>query len=184
MGLRTERHLHHRHTELLFPRHARRPRVLPRSEADGHRHERGVLRQADVYLPRNAEVHQNRERAGNPVRQVAVRHPQPRLADGTPACAPRKSIHTPVRSRRNLEIRPTRTLRIRRKPQSSVMKTAEEKGFAKGEAQGLQKGLQKGIEKGAANKALAIARQLKADGLTTELIAKYTGLSTGEIEKL
>ena len=64
------------------------------------------------------------------------------------------------------------------------MKTAEEKGFAKGEAQGLQKGLQKGIEKGAANKALAIARQLKADGLTTELIAKYTGLSTGEIEKL
>lgn len=66
----------------------------------------------------------------------------------------------------------------------SVMKTAEEKGFAKGEAQGLQKGLQKGIEKGAANKALAIARQLKADGLTTELIAKYTGLSTGEIEKL
>lgn len=74
----------------------------------------------------------------------------------------------------------------------SVMKTAEEKGFAKGEARGLQKGMEKGLEEGikkgmeegATNKALTIARQLKADGLAAGLIAKYTGLTTDEIERL
>ena len=52
------------------------------------------------------------------------------------------------------------------------MKTAEQKGVAKG------------FEKGEASKATSIARQMKADGLAAELIAKYTGLSTDEIEKL
>ncbi len=41
-----------------------------------------------------------------------------------------------------------------------------------------------GIEKGAKETKRENARRMKADGMTVELIAKYTGLTTEEIEGL
>lgn len=88
----------------------------------------------------------------------------------------------------------------------SVMETAENKGMAKGMAKGIAKGMAqgmaqgmaKGLEKGRAEgmekgkeigraegekrKALETARQMKADGMRIENIARYTGLTAEEIE--
>jgi predicted transposase/invertase (TIGR01784 family) len=47
-----------------------------------------------------------------------------------------------------------------------------------------QKGLQKGRLEGKREEAIAIARNLKAKGLSVDLIAETTGLSAEEIEKL
>ena len=52
---------------------------------------------------------------------------------------------------------------------------AEEEGFAKG----LEKGLAQMLEE-----KLAIARKMKADGLSAEIIIKYTGLSAEQIAGL
>ena len=59
-----------------------------------------------------------------------------------------------------------------------------EKGMAKGIEKGMAKGIEKGIEKGREEEKLTIARQMKADHLPIEIIAKYTDLSPEEIEKL
>lgn len=48
----------------------------------------------------------------------------------------------------------------------------------------LQEGMEKGMEKGRHEEALAIARELKSEGLTIEFIAKITKLPVEEIEKL
>lgn len=48
----------------------------------------------------------------------------------------------------------------------------------------LQEGIEKGIEKGRYEEALAIARELKKEGLTNDFIARTTKLSIEEIEKL
>ena len=55
---------------------------------------------------------------------------------------------------------------------NSTMKTAE------------QKGEKKGIKKGIKQEKEDTARRMKADGMTAELIAKYTGLTAEEIEGL
>jgi predicted transposase/invertase (TIGR01784 family) len=52
--------------------------------------------------------------------------------------------------------------------------------FSSGEA----KGIEKGIEKGKHEEALAIAREMKKDGLPLAQIVKFTKLSVEEIEKL
>lgn len=61
-------------------------------------------------------------------------------------------------------------------------------GLKKGMAQGLEKGMAQGLEKGMAqgehNKAMESARQMKADGMPAELIAKYTGLAVEDINNL
>ena len=49
-------------------------------------------------------------------------------------------------------------------------------GIAKGEAIGMEKGMEKG--------KLEIAKSMKADGISFEIIEKYTGISQSEIEKL
>ena len=78
---------------------------------------------------------------------------------------------------------------------TDVMKTklleAEIKGMKKGEAKGLAKGLAKGEAKGIAKaeakareEKLESARKMKADGVPSELISKYTGLSVEEIDSL
>jgi predicted transposase/invertase (TIGR01784 family) len=46
------------------------------------------------------------------------------------------------------------------------------------------KGIEKGIEKGKHEEALAIAKELKKEGLAIDFIAKTTKLSVEEIEKL
>ena len=74
----------------------------------------------------------------------------------------------------------------------STMKTAKDKGIKegleKGRAEGLEKGRAEGLEKGRAEGIETAnrenARRMKADGMAAELIAKYTGLSTEEIDSL
>ena len=60
--------------------------------------------------------------------------------------------------------------------------------FYEGEKIGIEKGEKIGIEKGKIegerNKAIETAKKMKSDGLSTELILKYTGLSIEEIDKL
>lgn len=50
--------------------------------------------------------------------------------------------------------------------------------------EGLEKGLEKGEAKGRAEALMENARRMKADGMATGLIAKYTGLTVEEIESL
>ena len=72
----------------------------------------------------------------------------------------------------------------------STMKTAHKKGKAegleegltKGRAEGRAEGLEEGLAKGGHNMAIESARKMKADGMTADIIAKYTGLTIEEIE--
>ena len=54
----------------------------------------------------------------------------------------------------------------------------------KGRAEGLAKGLAKGRAEGERNKAMESALRMKADGMTAELIAKYTGLDIETVNSL
>ena len=69
-----------------------------------------------------------------------------------------------------------------------AFRTASNKGFAQGMRKGMEKGMQQGMEKGMqqgmekANRDNAL--RMKADGMPADLIAKYTGLSAEEIDKL
>lgn len=71
---------------------------------------------------------------------------------------------------------------------STTKLEGHEEGRKEGLAEGLEKGMEKGLEKGLAEgekKALLnTARQMKADGLPTEVIAKYTHLAEEEIASL
>ena len=51
------------------------------------------------------------------------------------------------------------------------------KGIEKGMAKGIEEGMAKGREEGEKNKALAIARQMLADGMPAESVARYTNLT-------
>ena len=62
--------------------------------------------------------------------------------------------------------------------------TAKGEGRLEGRAEGRAEGEKIGIEKGEKKKSLESARKMKADSLPTELIAKYTGLTTEEIEAI
>lgn len=64
------------------------------------------------------------------------------------------------------------------------MKKGLEQGIEKGLEQGLQEGIEKGKQQGSAEKRLEIAKALKTEGLSLDLIAKTTGLSLQEIETL
>jgi len=57
-------------------------------------------------------------------------------------------------------------------------------GLAEGRTVGLEEGLTKGREKGATEKALEIARRLKARGLNAADIAEATGMSREAVEAL
>lgn len=49
---------------------------------------------------------------------------------------------------------------------------------------GMEKGIKEGMEKGKRNANYQSAKAMKSDGMSTALIAKYTGLTTEEINKL
>ena len=70
----------------------------------------------------------------------------------------------------------------------NAMTGAEQKGLAEGLAKGRAKGLAEGRAEGRAegerDKALESARRMKADGMTAELIAKYTGLDIETVNSL
>ena len=53
-----------------------------------------------------------------------------------------------------------------------------------GYKQGMAEGMAQGMAQGEQNKALETARRMKADGMTAELIGKYTGLTVEEINSL
>jgi predicted transposase/invertase (TIGR01784 family) len=61
----------------------------------------------------------------------------------------------------------------------SVMWTKEKEGFAAGEKAGIEKARAE-----ARNEKLSMAAKMKADGMSTDFIAKYSGLTADEIEKL
>ena len=73
----------------------------------------------------------------------------------------------------------------------SVLSTAENKGFARGKEEGWKEGIAKGREErmakgreeGEKNKAIAIARQMLADGMPAESVARYTNLTVEEIRR-
>ena len=65
-----------------------------------------------------------------------------------------------------------------------VLKDAMTTKYKEGADKGEKRGYQKGIAQGEKNAHIAIARQMKSDGMSIELIIKYTGLSEEEIEKL
>ncbi|MDR1230164.1 MAG: hypothetical protein LBK61_02060 [Spirochaetaceae bacterium] len=50
--------------------------------------------------------------------------------------------------------------------------------------EGMLKGVQQGIQQGARERDRAIARKLKADGIFTEQIARWTGLSEAQSREL
>jgi predicted transposase/invertase (TIGR01784 family) len=52
------------------------------------------------------------------------------------------------------------------------------------EIKGRKEGREEGLMEGAHSKAYEIARQMLADGFAIDMIAKYTKLSTEEIEKI
>jgi len=66
----------------------------------------------------------------------------------------------------------------------NVLDYAVSTAEARGEAKGMEKGMEKGIEKGKLEEAIAIAREMKRDGLPLAQISKFTKLSAEEIEKL
>ena len=70
----------------------------------------------------------------------------------------------------------------------SSVRREREKGKAEGKAEGLKEGMRQGMAQGMAqgahDKALASAKVMKADGMPTDLIAKYTGLSEEQVKNL
>jgi predicted transposase/invertase (TIGR01784 family) len=70
----------------------------------------------------------------------------------------------------------------------STMKTAHKKGKAEGREEGREEGraegLAEGEAKGRADEKTKTARKMKADGMTADIIAKYTGLTIEEIDAL
>jgi predicted transposase YdaD len=66
----------------------------------------------------------------------------------------------------------------------SAIETAVEEGREKGFQQGVQEGKEKGIQEGIKAGVLEVARNLKRTGLDVSLIARATGLTGEEIEKL
>ena len=64
----------------------------------------------------------------------------------------------------------------------------KEEGIAEGRKRGLlegrQSGLEEGIERGLTKGKHSVALAMKNDGMPNDLIAKYTGLTIQEIEKL
>ncbi|WP_286862914.1 MULTISPECIES: hypothetical protein [Sphingobacterium] len=65
-----------------------------------------------------------------------------------------------------------------------VIETIKRQEREKGIKTGIEKGIEQGVEKGKREKAIAIALEFKKMGLPIADIAKGTGLSIEEIEKL
>ncbi|MCR5159947.1 MAG: hypothetical protein K6D37_12600, partial [Prevotella sp.] len=57
-------------------------------------------------------------------------------------------------------------------------------GFKEGMEKGMERGMEKGMEKGRTDEKEDTARRMKADGMSAELIAKYTSLTIDVINKL
>lgn len=61
---------------------------------------------------------------------------------------------------------------------------AMEKGLKEGIERGIEQGMEKGIEEGIEQGKLEVARQMIAERLEPQLIAKVTGLPLEEINRM
>lgn len=66
----------------------------------------------------------------------------------------------------------------------NILNTAKEEAERIGLEKGLERGLEKGLERGRAEGRAEVAREMLADGMPVDKIAKYTELSIEEIEAL
>lgn len=70
----------------------------------------------------------------------------------------------------------------------SVEKTlygsAERRGLKKGLEQGIRQGIQQGIQQGIEQGKLEVARTMKSNGMSIDMVAKYTGLSLEDVGNL
>ena len=57
-------------------------------------------------------------------------------------------------------------------------------GIKEGIKEGMKEGLEKGLEKGEQKKQIEIARKMREDGISIDIIIKYTGLQSSDIENL
>ena len=64
------------------------------------------------------------------------------------------------------------------------IKEGKLEGIREGKLEGIREGKLEGIKTGEENKAIAIAKSLKASGLDIKFISEHTGLSIDEIKKL
>ena len=71
----------------------------------------------------------------------------------------------------------------RRKNEEMRRKAAEE-GLKEGIREGIKEGMEKGMEKGEQKKQIEIARKMREDGISIDIIIKYTGLQSSDIENL
>ena len=58
------------------------------------------------------------------------------------------------------------------------------KGLEQGIRQGIQQGIQQGIEQGIEQGKLEVARTMKSNGMSIDMVAKYTGLSLEDVRNL
>ena len=108
LELPAEGGLHHRHPELHLRQQG--PGLLPpRGETDGHPHQGSVLRQADLHLLGNAQVHQDGGPTGHDVRQMALCHPTPGHPPQPAQSLVREGIRTALHRRRNCQVQPRGT---------------------------------------------------------------------------
>ena len=61
---------------------------------------------------------------------------------------------------------------------------AREKGLEEGRAEGIMEGIEKGMEKGREEGRIEAARNMLADEISIDLVAKYTGLSIEQVKEL
>ena len=71
----------------------------------------------------------------------------------------------------------------RRKNEEMRRKAAEE-GMKEGLKEGMKAGMKAGLEKGEQKKQIEIARKMREDGISIDIIIKYTGLQSSDIENL
>ena len=57
-------------------------------------------------------------------------------------------------------------------------------GLKEGIREGIKEGMEKGMEKGEQKKQIEIARKMREDGISIDIIIKYTGLQSSDIENL
>ena len=85
---------------------------------------------------------------------------------------------------RDKVIRNMTTERDLRNQMAYARQEAIEEGHAQGHAQGLAQGLAEGLAEGRAEGRAEVAKEMLADGMSLDKIAKYTGLSQEEIAAL
>ena len=66
----------------------------------------------------------------------------------------------------------------------NAMREGREKGMQEGREEGIKEGREEGIKEGMAKSKLEDAQNLKRLGVSTDIIAKATGLSPEEIASL